>query len=89
MFALGANDAVDFRYIEQLFLTANPTLLWLIARRMGERANMVKHLSEIAAIDPPATRASNKMLGFVRRLFADAPANDFSAWNVVHRSSCP
>src|SRR4051794_10268732 len=51
-------------------------LLRLILRRMRQRAFVLEHLAEIAAVDPAAaTRASDVMLGLVLGRHADWPAD--------------
>ena len=48
---------------------------------------MLKHLTEITAVDPAATgRTSDEMLRFVLRRIANTFAEIFSAQNIGHRS---
>ena len=54
-------------------------------RRMWQRPFVLKHLAEIAAINPAAAHlASDEMLAFVLRRVADELADVFPARNVGH-----
>lgn len=51
-----------------------------IGRRMGQGTLVLEHLAQVAAVDPTtARRALYKVFGLVRRLAADALAQDLAA----------